>query len=141
MYPETIRTSNVILITLSFCFSFICHAAIYSSSSPNFRWYSSTYLFTRSFLCTSFNNPDSDWMSVGESFPCFSIYSSTSNAEEFFKISGRLRRKIICLRSSGTRCSESSAISFLYSLANQPTFARGGKGLVNVLYSFCNFGM
>jgi len=27
------------------------------------------------------------------------------------------------------------------SLAGQPTSARGGKGLVNALYSFCNFGM
>jgi len=27
------------------------------------------------------------------------------------------------------------------SLAGQPTSAQGGKGLVNALYSFCNFGM
>jgi len=42
---------------------------------------------------------------------------------------------------NSTKIYSSARVQYICSLAGQPTSAQGGKGLVNALYSFCNFGM
>ena len=86
-----------------------------SPSLPYFCWYSSRYLYTKSLLWMSFNNPASNRISVGEKTPWFSIYPSKSNAEHSLREYGRSLRNMITWRSSDERCSESSTTSFLYS--------------------------